>query len=560
MFIANVVAKGKNGKAYTSILLRESYRRGAQVKSRTLAVLTRLPAHVLAAVRRAITRPADSLAALADAAAGPLRLRTAESFGAVWTADQVARQLGIKKALGVTRPAELGYWQVLARVLRPGTSLLAMVRLAATCAAASVLGWRRPFSEDDLYANGPWLERRHPVIERRLWQARPAAPKDQLFLYDVTSSYLEGNYNALAAWGYNRDGKKGKKQLVVGLLCDSQGEPVSIQVYRGNTSDPKTFGQQVHKLRRELGCEGVTLVGDRGMIRKDQKAAAQAADFHFITALTQPQITKLLAQGVLQLELFDEQVAEVLAEDGRRLVLRRNPARQQELQRGREQKRQSIEAALQKANAYLAAHPRAKVQTQRRHLADQRKRLQVQGWLKLTVKGRRLGLSADSQALAAAARLDGCYVLETDLQTRQAPAQLIHDRYKDLALVERDFRTLKSGHLEFRPWFVCTADNTQAHALTSMLALKVRRHLERAWWPLETTVEEGLRQLEQLCVMELVESQSGKVVARQVPEPSARQRQLLAALKLTLPATVPEAAGSVGTRKKIAKARKPLEK
>jgi hypothetical protein len=296
------------------------------------------------------------------------------------------------------------------------------------------------------------------------------------------------------------------------------------------------------------------------MIRKDQKAAAQAADFHFITALTQPQITKLLAQGVLQLELFDEQVAEVLAEDGRRLVLRRNPARQQELQRGREQKRQSIEAALQKANAYLAAHPRAKVQTQRRHLADQRKRLQVQGWLKLTVKGRRLGLSADSQALAAAARLDGCYVLETDLQTRQAPAQLIHDRYKDLALVERDFRTLKSGHLEFRPWFVCTADNTQAHALTSMLALKVRRHLERAWWPLETTVEEGLRQLEQLCVMELVESQSGKVVARQVPEPSARQRQLLAALKLTLPATVPEAAGSVGTRKKIAKARKPLEK
>ena len=560
MFIANVVSKGKNGKAYTSILLRESYRRGAQVKSRTLAVLTRLPAHVLAAVRRAITRPADSLAALADAAAGPLRLRTAESFGAVWTADQVARQLGIKKALGVTRPAELGYWQVLARVLRPGTSLLAMVRLAATCAAASVLGWRRPFSEDDLYANGPWLERRHPVIERRLWQARPAAPKDQLFLYDVTSSYLEGNYNALAAWGYNRDGKKGKKQLVVGLLCHSQGEPVSIQVYRGNTSDPKTFGQQVHKLRRELGCEGVTLVGDRGMIRKDQKAAAQAADFHFITALTQPQITKLLAQGVLQLELFDEQVAEVLAEDGRRLVLRRNPARQQELQRGREQKRQSIEAALQKANAYLAAHPRAKVQTQRRHLADQRKRLQVQGWLKLTVKGRRLGLSADSQALAAAARLDGCYVLETDLQTRQAPAQLIHDRYKDLALVERDFRTLKSGHLEFRPWFVCTADNTQAHALTSMLALKVRRHLERAWWPLETTVEEGLRQLEQLCVMELVESQSGKVVARQVPEPSARQRQLLAALKLTLPAPVPEAAGSVGTRKKIAKARKPLEK
>jgi hypothetical protein len=560
MFIAEVTTKGKKGKRYTSILLRESYRRGSQVKSRTLAVLTRLPAHVLAAVRRAITQPADSLAALADASAGSLRLRAAESFGAVWTTDELAQQLGIKKALGVTRDAQLGYWQVLARVLRPGTSLLAMVRLAATCAAAPLLAWRRPFTEDDLYANGPWLEGRHPVIERRLWQGRPAQPKDQLFLYDVTSSYLEGNYNVLAAWGYGRDGKKGKKQLVVGLLTDSLGEPVSIQVYRGNTSDPKTFGQQVHKIRKELGCEGVTLVGDRGMIRKDQKAAAQKADFHFVTALTKPQITKLLADKVLQLELFDQQVSEVLAEDGRRFVLRRNPVRQQELQQAREQKRQSLLKALNQANTYLAQHRRAKVSTQRRHLAAQLKRLQIQDWLKLTTKGRHLALSTETQALEAAALLDGCYVLETDLKSGQAPAQIIHDRYKDLALVERDFRTLKTGHLEFRPWHVRTQDNTQAHALTSMLALKVRRHLERAWWPLETTVEEGLRELETLCVMELVHSQSGKVVARQVPEPSPRQRELLAALKLSPPATVPEGAVSVGTRKKIAKARKTLEK
>jgi len=560
MFIANVVSKGKRGKAYTSVLLRESYRRGAQVKSRTLAVLTRLPAHLLAAIRRALAHPADSLAALADASADSLRLRAAESFGAVWATDQVARQLGIKKALGVTRAAELGYWQVLARVLRPGTSLLAMVRLAASCAAAPILNWRRAFTEDDLYANGAWLEGRHPVIERRLWQARPTQPKDQLFLYDVTSSYLEGNYNALAAWGYGRDGKKGKKQVVVGLLCDSLGEPVSIQVYPGNTSDPKTFGQQVHKLRQELGCEGVTLVGDRGMIRKDQKAAAQEAGFHFVTALTKPQIKKLLADQVLQLELFDEKVSEVLGEDGRRLVLRRNPVRQQELQQAREQKRQSVEAALRKANTYLAQHPRAKVPTQRRQLAARLQRLQIQAWLKLTVKGRRLTLSTDTQALEAAAQLDGCYVLETDLKSRQAPAQTVHDRYKDLALVERDFRTLKSGHLEFRPWHVRTEDNTQAHALTSMLALKVRRHLEQAWWPLETTVEEGLRELENLCVVELVHAQSGKVVARQAPEPNPRQQQLLAALKLSLPATVPAAAVKVGTRKKIAKARKSLEK
>jgi transposase len=559
MFIAEVISKGQHGKSYTSILLRESFRVGSAVKSKTLAVLTHLPAHVLEAVRRAVAQPADSLSKLADASGNSLRLRQGESLGALWTVDQLAQQLGIKKALGVTQEAELSYWQVLARLLRPGTSLLAMVRLATTSAAAVLLGWRRAFTEDDLYANGAWLEGRHAVIERRLWHARPTHPKDQLFLYDVTSSYLEGDYNALAAWGYNRDHKEGKKQLVVGLLTDSQGEPVSIQVYRGNTSDLKTFGQQVHKIKKELGCEGVTLVGDRGMIRTEQKAVAQKAEFHFVTALTKPQIQKLLADQVLQLEFFEEQVHEVLGEDGRRFVLRRNPARQEELQRTREQKQQTLEAALKKANTYLDEHPRAKVATQRRSLEARLQSLKVANWLKLTVSKQRLVLRCDAQALQAAAQLDGCYVVETDLKTPQADAQTIHDRYKDLAFVERDFRTLKSGHLEFRPWFVCTQDNTQAPALTSMLALKVRRHLERAWWPLEVTVEEGLRELEKLCVMELVHPESGKVVARQVPEPSARQKQFLDALKLHLPATVPEAQVTVGTRKKINQARKALE-
>lgn len=560
MFITEVVSKGKHGKTYTSILLRESVRVGSKIKSKTLAVLTHLPARLIEVIRRAIAQPADSLAELAQASQGSLRLRTAESLGAVFVVDQVAQQLGIKQALGVTHPAQLGYWQVLARVLRPGTSLLAMVRLATTCAAAALLDWRRAFNEDDLYRNGSWLEGRHPVIERRLWQARSAAPQDQLFLYDVTSSYLEGNYNALAAWGYDRDQKKGKKQVVVGLLTDSQGEPVSTQVYRGNTSDLKTFGQQVHKIKKELGCEGVTLVGDRGMIRGEQKSAAQAAGFHFITALTKPQIEKLLADKVLQLELFEEQVHQVIGEDGRRFILRRNPLRQQELERTREQKHQSLEAAVQKANTYLDGHPRAKVKVQQRKLQAKLQRLQVQDWLGLKVKKQRLVLTLDAPALQQAAQLDGCYVVETDLKTAQADAPTIHDRYKDLALVERDFRTLKSGHLDFRPWFVCTEENTQAHALTSMLALKVRRHLERAWWPLEVTVEEGLRELETLCVMELVHPQSGEVIARQVPEPSVRQRQLLKALNLSLPATVPQGRVTVGTRKKINHERKPLEK
>lgn len=153
---------------------------------------------------------------------------------------------------------------------------------------------------------------------------------------------------------------------MIGLLTDCQGEPVSIQVYRGNTSDLKTFGQHVDKIKQQLGCAGVTLVGNQGMIRTDQKAAARQAGFHFVTALTKPQIQKRLADNVLQPELFDENVHEVLGEDGRRFVLRRNPVRQQQIQRAREQKHQALEAALKKANNYLQAHPRAKVAVRRR--------------------------------------------------------------------------------------------------------------------------------------------------------------------------------------------------
>jgi transposase len=269
---------------------------------------------------------------------------------------------------------------------------------------------------------------------------------------------------------------------------------------------------------------------------------------------------KLLGEKTLQLEFFEEKVHEVLCEDGRRFVLRRNPARQEELKRTRQQKQQALEAALKKANAYLDEHPRAKVAIQHRKLAARLESFKVQDWLKLRVSKQRLVLELDAQKLQAAAQLDGCYAVETDLKAAQASAQTIHDRYKDLAYVERDFRTLKTGHLEFRPWFVCTEDNTQAHALTSMLALKVRRHLEQAWWPLELTVEEGLRELEKLCVMDLVHPKSAKVVARQVPDPNALQKQLLDALKLEPPATVPEARVHVGTRKKINEVRKSRKK
>jgi len=199
-----------------------------------------------------------------------IRLDQGPSVGAVWALFEVARRLGLPKALGPGFAGQLALWQVLARVLDQGSRLSA-VRLAQVHAAAAVLGLQRGFDENDFYANLGWLSEQQGRIENRLFAARGrGTEKPQLFLYDVTSSYLERPDNAYGAYGYNREGKKGKKQIVIGLLCDPQGAPVSTEVFRGNTQDPQTFAAQVTKASQRFGCERVTFVGDRGMIQSGQ--------------------------------------------------------------------------------------------------------------------------------------------------------------------------------------------------------------------------------------------------------------------------------------------------
>jgi hypothetical protein len=282
------------------------------------------------------------------------------SIGAAFALHSVAKRLGIDRALGNSEDAKQALWQVLARVIDQGSRLSA-VRLAGTHAACDVLNLE-PFDEDDLYANLDWLDENQKAIEDRLFRQRHPDGKAQLFLYDVTSSYLEGTENELAAFGYNRDGKKGKRQIVIGLLCDEEGCSLSVEVFPGNTADTATFASQLHKVARRFGGGAVTLVGDRGMIKGPQieLLASQQGEFHYITAITKPQIESLLARGVVQVELFDEELAEVTdTQQGVRYVLRRNPLRAAQVAATREDKVRTIEKAIGEQNGYLAEHPRA---------------------------------------------------------------------------------------------------------------------------------------------------------------------------------------------------------
>ena len=519
MYVARAIWPSSNGKSYESIYLRESYREGPHVRKRDIANLTHCDPKEVAAIELALKFKGD-LSALGSL--DNIQLRQGLSVGAVWTVQKVARRLGIDAALGHDFAGQLALWQVLTRVLDQGSRLSA-VRLAQVHAACDVIGIRRGFDENDLYANLGWLSQQQQIIEDRLF-ARRQGQKPKLFLYDVTSSYLEGQANALGAYGYNRDGKK---QIVIGLLCDEHGEPLSTEVFQGNTQDPATFASQVKKVRERFGCERVTFVGDRGMIKSGQIQDLAQAGFHYITAITKPQIQTLLKSGVLQMNLFDAELCEV-SDEGLRYVLRRNPLRADELSASRADKKTSVERLQETLNRYLTEHPRAKASTAERTVRAKIAQLKLDTWLAVEA---------------------GCYVLKTDLPESAATKQVVHDRYKDLAEVEQAFRNCKTAHLETRPIYVRTADHTRGHVLVVMLAYLIRRDLSQAWISLDVTVEEGLNQLQTLCSTEINVDGGGSCL--RIPTPNPTTLPLLKALNIQLPKLLPHTETRVVTRKKL---------
>jgi DDE family transposase len=535
----------RGGKTYTRHLLRESYRAHGKVLHRTIANVSHCSEAEIEAMRLALRHKEalEHLGTIQDA----ITLKQGTSFGAVWTVYHVARRLGLEQALGTTREGKLALWQVIARVIDQGSRLSA-VRLAMSHAACDVLGLGT-FDEDALYENLDWLAGTQARIEDRLFAQRQKTKPASLFLYDVTSSYLEGTHNELAAFGYNRDGKKGKRQIVIGLLCDEDGHPVSIEVFPGNTADPHTFASQLEKVKGRFGVTEITFVGDRGMIKGQQIEDLVQQGCHYITAITKPQIEKLLRTGTLQMDLFDQEVAEVLADEGIRYVLRRNPVRAQEVRDTRYAKLATLQALVAKSNQYLTDHPRANPQRAWKKLGARATTLRIADWVALIVAERVITLTVNEDAQAEAAKLDGCYVLKTDLTPAQAHKELVHDRYKDLASVEHAFRTCKTAHLEVRPIFLRRESRTRAHAFVVMLAYQIIHYLASCWSALDVTVEEGLHALATLCLVEVSPTHAPSYHC--LPTPRDALAALLHHADITLPKAFTLSGTRVSTKKKL---------
>ena len=548
MYVDCCRTKGK----YKRYLLRESFRQNGQVKHRTIANLSGCSPEEIRAIQLALSHKEQLEEMLQSNTV--VELQQGLSVGAVWVVYQLARQLGIAEALGNRREGKLALWQVLARVIDQGSRLSA-VRLAGGHAACDILGLEKGFTEDRLYRTLDWIEEQHARIEERLYRKLyPAGERPELFLYDVTSTYLEGVYNEWAAFGYNRDGKKGKMQIIVGLLCDQQGRPLAIEVFAGNTRDPATVAAQIRKLAERFGGGEVTFVGDRGMLKSQQVEDLLTHGLHYITAITKPQIESLLAQETITMSLFDQALAEVQTDEGVRYVLRRNPLRAQEMQTGRESKLTRVRLEALRQTKYLAEHPRARVSVALRKAQAKARQLKISEWVQIEEKNRNIEVRVDSEALADTSKLDGCYVLKTDLTASQCAKEVVHARYKALALVEWAFRTSKTVELEMRPVYVRLAERTSAHALVVMLAYRIVQELAERWGSLNLTVEEGLEELATLCATEVLVK--GQARCNQIPQPRPMLQELLDLARVKMPEVLPCKGIRVATRKKLQENRK----
>jgi hypothetical protein len=473
----DTIVRRHGDRVYESYLVRRSVREGKRVRKETVANISRLPAEAVEAVRRVLQ--GEVLVAPAEA----FRIERSLPHGHVAAVLGTLRQLGLERIIGRerSRERELVVALVCQRLLRPGSKLSATRQFGLTT-LGEVLQVEGA-TEAELLAAMDWLIARQARIEAAL--ARRELEPGGFVLYDLSSSYLEGQKCPLGAFGYSRDGKRGKLQITYGLVCSPRGRPVAIEVFGGEIHDDQTLPEAAERLKTRFAIERVCFVGDRGMVKQAGVETLRSHGFDWITALTAPQVKRLARQGELQLSLFDEtSLAEIQSADfaGERLVVCRNPHVAQE----RRQRREELLAATER----LLAQVKASVDSERGRLhrapagligervGRDLNRYKVRKHFQLTIADGRFEYARKHEQIAAEAALDGFYVLRTSLG-EDLSAQAVVRAYKQLAAVERAFRAMKAPDLiALRPIHHRLEDRVRSHALLCMLAYAVRLEME----------------------------------------------------------------------------------
>jgi len=484
------IEKVPNRNSPPAVLLRESYREGDQVKKRTLANLSKLPDDIIDNLKLALK---GATLSMNEGIPNHFEVIRSLPHGHVMAILETIKKLGLDKIISEksSRIRNLVVAMIVARIINP-KSKLATARGFNSETGSQSLGQLLDLEkadEDELYNALDWLLEKQEKIEKHL--ALKHLESGTLVLYDVTSTYLEGNGCELGKYGYNRDKKKGKTQIVFGLLCSAKGCPIAVEVFAGNTSDGATLSGQIEKVTMGWGIENVVWVSDRGILTnsKIKELVKPIEGLDYITGLTKPQIRKLAEVEVIQLGLFDQvNLVEFESEDypDERLIACRNPfiAQKNQLQR---------EALLEAVEKELDLIVQA-TQREKRALKGQDKialrvgkilnQFKVNKYYNLEITEEGFSYQRKLELIAQETALDGVYVLRTSLESTLMDAATTVKAYKSLSQVEEAFRCYKSIDLKVRPIYHYKGDRVKAHIFLCMLAYYVEWHLKQCLAPL----------------------------------------------------------------------------
>jgi hypothetical protein len=483
------VDKSGRRRDYQSVYLRRSYREGAKVKHEQLANLSALPEAAIGAIEAVLS--GASMVAAGDA----VSIESSLPHGHVAAAHIMARGLGLPALLGpACRSRDLAYALILSRILAPGSKLSTLTGWADTTLGAD-LGVAGA-STDEVYAAMDWLYARQETIEKQLAARHldPSVNPSRIAMFDLSSSWVTGRHCDLAARGYSRDGKKGCEQIEYGLLTDPDGRPIAIRVFPGNTADPTAFTHAVTAVKNTFGLENMLMVGDRGMITSARiTALKELGGIGWLTALRAPQIAALAADdGPLQMSLFDDHdFAEITHPDypGERLICCRNPLLAIERARKRSELLTATEELLAPIIAAVAAGRLAGADQIGLKIGAVADKYKMKKHLRIRIADTTVAVTRNQARITTEAALDGIYILRTSVTGTELDTAEVIGAYKNLAKVERDFRSIKVDDLDLRPIHHRLTDRVRAHVLICMLAAYLTWHLRQAWAPLTFTDE-----------------------------------------------------------------------
>lgn len=471
-----------NRNSRPAILLREGWREGKKVCKRTLANLTDWPARKVDALRRVLKE--EPLVSPDEA----FSIERSLPHGHVELIAEAIKRTGVDKVIGAkrTRERDLVLAMIIERLIYP-CSKLATTRLWHCTTLAEQLGVGDA-DEDELYTAMDWLLARQSRIEKKL--AKRHLSEGCQVLYDVSSSYYEGHTCPLARLGHSRDKKRGKPIIVYGVLTDAQGCPLAVEVYPGNTGDPTTVPDQVNTLKQRFGLDRVILVGDRGMLTQTQiNELKRHPGVGWISALRSEKVRQLVDQKYLQLSLFDERnLAEIHSPDfpGERLMACFNPLLGEERKRKRRALLDATEQALEKISKEVKRRTKtplsaAEIGTKVGKIIN---RFKMGKHFKRSITDGQFSYARCSSAIEREAELDGIYVIRTSESKPSLSAEDAVRSYKNLAQVERVFRTFKGLDIRIRPIHHRTEDRVRAHIFICLLAYYVEWHLRQVLAPL----------------------------------------------------------------------------